>query len=86
MYIIFGSDACTYCKQASALLDAKGLQYLYLDISKIHEGATTNRDLLFQMMKERDLPLPRSIPQIFKQDEKGVLYVGGFTELKKSLE
>lgn len=89
-YIIFGRNqpVCTYCKQACALLDAKGLEYDYKDINEPSKCGdfSLNRDMLFQMMTERDLPLPRSIPQIFKQDENGVVYVGGFTELKKSLE
>lgn len=88
-YIVFGGEGCSYCKQAVALLESKGLSYDYSDVRQsppLTEGITY-RDVLFQMMTERDLPLPRSIPQIFlDKGDEGVEYIGGFTELKKSLQ
>jgi len=79
-YIVFGGDGCTYCKQAVALLGSKGLVYVYKDVYKQED-----KDDLLSMMEQCNQPVPRSIPQIFKESDSGLEYIGGFTQLKSSL-
>ena len=94
MYTIYGGANCTYCKQAVALLEMKGLDLQYKDIYDELEGdgcssctaTRTVRDELFELAQNMNLPLPRSIPQIFLDAVDDFVYVGGFSELKKSLE
>jgi len=93
MYTIYGGANCTYCKQAVALLEMKGLGFQYKDIYEDVEDVgsscadtRTVRDELFELAQNMNLPLPRSIPQIFLDAGDGFVYIGGFTELKKSLD
>lgn len=94
MYTIYGGANCTYCKQAVALLEMKGLDFQYKDIYDDVEGdgdsncaaTRTVRDELFELAHNMNIPLPRSIPQIFLDAGDDFVYIGGFTELKKSLE
>lgn len=93
MYTIYGGANCTYCKQAVALLEMKGLDFQYKDIyDEVEDGGSicaatrTVRDELSELAQNMNLPLPRSIPQIFLDSENDFVYIGGFTELKKSLE
>lgn len=87
MYTVYGGANCTYCKQAVALLEMNGLDFQYKDVyDKVQSGEGTYRDELFEIIKDMELPLPRSIPQIFLDAGGDFVYIGGFTELKKSLE
>lgn len=79
-FIIYSRDNCTYCEQSKNLLSQKGLVFEEMKI-----GQDISRDDFFLLYQERDLPLPRTVPQIFFEDESGVTYVGGFDQLKKYL-
>lgn len=81
MYLIYGKDNCTYCVQSEELLKSKGQSYKSF---KIGEDITMEDFVL--LFSERDLPRPRTAPQVFLQDENGVQYVGGFTQLKEMLD
>ena len=65
-YEIFGKEDCRYCTQAKELLDAKGINYNYIDIT--HNVGIQNK------MKDNGL---RSVPQIWKDG----FHIGGYTEL-----
>jgi glutaredoxin 3 len=69
--IIWSKNNCSYCDQAKALLNSKGIQF---EEKKIGEGWT--REQLLEAV-----PTARTVPQIFLGEE----YVGGFTELKQKL-
>jgi len=69
--IVWSKDACSFCVQAKALLESKGIEY---EERNINEGYTKEQLL-------ESVPTARTLPQIFLDDE----YVGGFTELKKKL-
>jgi glutaredoxin 3 len=69
--IVWSKDQCTYCVQAKALLDARGIDY-------------EERNIMQDWTKEQLLeavPTARTLPQIFLDNE----YVGGFTELRQRL-
>ena len=69
--VVWGKYHCTFCDQAKALLDSKGIPY---EERKIDDGYT--REELLEAV-----PTARTVPQIFLDDE----YVGGFNELKTKL-
>ena len=70
--ILWSKYHCPYCDQARALLEQRGIEY---EERKIGDG-WTREDLLAAV------PLARSVPQIFLDEE----YIGGFTELKRRLQ
>ena len=69
--IVWSKDQCTFCDQAKALLEMKGIEYEVRNI--MHDW--TREQLL------EAVPTARTVPQIFLDDE----YVGGFQELRKRL-
>ena len=69
--IVWSKYQCTFCDQAKALLESKGISY---EERKIGDGYT--REELLEAV-----PTARTVPQIFLDDE----YVGGFNELKTKL-
>ena len=70
--IIWSKDNCSFCVQAKALLESKGIEFEERNIS---EGTWTKEQLL------EAVPTARTMPQIFVDDT----HVGGFTELRKFL-
>ena len=70
--IIWSKENCSYCVQAKNLLKLKDIAYEERNIST---GDWTKEQLL------EAVPTARTLPQIFLDDT----YVGGFTELKKTL-
>ena len=70
--ILWSKYHCPYCDQARALLEQRSIEY---EERKIGDG-WTREDLLAAV------PLARSVPQIFLDEE----YIGGFTELKRRLQ
>jgi glutaredoxin len=69
--IVWSKYQCTFCDQAKALLESKGIPF---EERKIGDGFT-KEELL------EAVPTARSVPQIFLDDE----YIGGFNELRKKL-
>ena len=70
---IYGTESCTYCKQAVKLCESKSIQYDYIDVgTEVSLGKLTDR------MGFR----PRTVPQIFVDNN----YVeGGYNGLKQVL-
>jgi glutaredoxin 3 len=69
--IVWSKDQCTYCVQAKALLEARGIDY---------EERNIMQDWTREQLLEA-VPTARTLPQIFLDNE----YVGGFTELRQRL-
>lgn len=69
--VIYGKPGCSYCKMATALFDARNIDYKYVDIVELGKTAAevTGR------------PDVRSLPQIYIDGE----YIGGFDEAYKYL-
>ena len=88
MFIVYGGEKCSYCTKAKMLLDMREKDYQYYDIydqcNEAEEGVTY-RDQLFTLMQGMELPLPRSIPQIFVVNGSEMEYIGGFDNLKEYL-
>lgn len=70
--IIWSKENCPYCLQAKALLKQKNIE---VEERNISQGDWTKEQLL------EAVPTARTLPQIFLDDN----YIGGFTELKKTL-
>jgi glutaredoxin len=70
---IYGTESCTYCKQAVSLCEANAIEYNYVDV-----GNPTNLQGLTERMGVR----PRTVPQIFLD---GAYLPGGFNGLKQEL-
>lgn len=73
-YTIYGKPNCPYCESAKDLLDNKGLDYEYIDITV--EGINA-----VELAKLVNQDVVKTVPQIITEDT----YIGGFTELRKSL-
>jgi glutaredoxin 3 len=70
--VVWSKDACPFCVQAKALLEARGIEYEERNISK-----NWTREQLLEAV-----PDARTLPQIFLDEQ----HVGGFTELRKHLQ
>ena len=76
MITIYGKEGCTFCDQAKALCESKGVGFKYLTL-----GVDYERESFIQMMQDEYNIMPRTMPQIVDGD----VYIGGFTELKNKL-
>jgi glutaredoxin 3 len=69
--IVWSKDACPFCVQAKALLEARGIEYEERNVSK-----NWTREQLLEAV-----PNARTLPQIFLDDQ----HIGGFTDLRSLL-
>ena len=69
--VVWSKYHCTFCDQAKALLNQKGIPF---EERKIGDGWTTEELL-------EAVPTARTVPQIFLNEE----YIGGYTELVNRL-
>jgi glutaredoxin len=70
--IVWSKENCSYCLQAKALLESRGIKF---------EERNVNKDWTREQLLEA-VPTARTLPQIFLDDK----LVGGFTELRKHLQ
>ena len=70
--LVWSKNGCTFCTQAKALLESKGIEFEERNIS-----ADWTREQLLEAV-----PTARTLPQIFLDDN----YIGGFTELRQHLQ
>lgn len=75
-YKIFGKPACVFCAAAVDLLNARGIQYEYINV--LEDPAS------LALMRARNFT---TVPQIYQyqMDDTGEIHIGGFTELKAYL-
>jgi glutaredoxin 3 len=69
--IVWSKDACPFCVQAKALLEARGIEF---------EERNVSRDWTREQLLEA-VPNARTLPQIFLDDR----HIGGFTDLRSHL-
>ena len=69
---VWSKNACTFCTQAKALLESRGIEF---------EERNINTEWTREQLLEA-VPTARTLPQIFLGDN----YIGGFTELRKHLQ
>lgn len=75
MFTIYSTETCTYCKQAKALLDRKGLAYTEV---------TLNADNLDEFSKKTNGA--KTVPQIFYHDGDTTKHIGGYSDLMPFVE
>lgn len=68
---IYTKDACPYCVQAKNLFKSKGWEYTEHYINE------DNRTMLLEELTTRIGVTPRTVPQIFIDDQT----IGGYTDL-----
>jgi glutaredoxin 3 len=69
--VVWSKDACPFCVQAKALLEARGIEYEERNVSK-----NWTREQLLEAV-----PNARTLPQIFLDNQ----HIGGFTDLRAHL-
>jgi glutaredoxin 3 len=69
--IVWSKDACPFCVQAKALLEARGIEF---------EERNVSRDWTREQLLEA-VPTARTLPQIFLDG----WHIGGFTDLRSHL-
>jgi len=81
MITIYSKPSCTFCDQAKALLNSKGIEFkeLILDVGQEQDPSKTYVSVA--SLKDR-VPTARTVPQIFNDD----YHIGGYTELRQFLE
>jgi glutaredoxin len=70
--VVWSKDACPFCVQAKALLEARGIEYEERNVSK-----DWTREQLLEAV-----PNARTLPQIFLDE----VHIGGFTDLRSHLQ
>jgi glutaredoxin len=69
--IVWSKDACPFCVQAKALLEARGIEFEERNVS-----TDWTREQLLEVV-----PNARTLPQIFLDEQ----HIGGFTDLRAHL-
>jgi len=69
--VVWSKDACPFCVQAKALLEARGIEFEERNVSK-----DWTREQLLEAV-----PDARTLPQIFLDQQ----YIGGFNDLRVHL-
>ena len=69
--VVWSKDACPFCVQAKALLEAQGIEY---------EERNVSQDWTREQLLEA-VPDARTLPQIFLDGQ----HIGGFTDLRSHL-
>lgn len=73
MYKVYGRVSCSWCQRAKDLLKEKGLAFEYIGLD---DPAT------LMSFFEQHPTVPRTVPQIFKDED----YIGGYNDLRASLK
>ena len=80
MFTVYSKPACTYCDQAKALLEAKGLQFRVINLD-VGQPKIPGEKYVAREAFIKAWPSQRTLPLIMRDEQ----YVGGFIELKSSL-
>jgi glutaredoxin len=78
-YVVIGTPVCGYCRQAKSVLEMNKLEYDYKCLTEV---APAEQDRLMKVAGQEF----RTVPQIFTVEGDDWSYVGGYTELAKSLK
>jgi glutaredoxin len=73
VYVVYGADNCKYCKETRDLLNSRGVEYVYRDITLVK---TETMDRLASQTGNQ-----RTVPLIFKNN----IFIGGYTQLENEL-
>lgn len=78
-YVVIGSPTCGYCRQAKSVLEMHKLEYDYKCLTEV---APAEQDRLMKVAGQEF----RTVPQIFTVEGDDWSYIGGFTDLAKTLK
>ena len=80
MFTIYSKPGCSYCDQAKALLESKGLAY---QVKELDVGQVKVPGVEYYTIAQLQALVPgaRTVPQIFEVER----LIGGFTALKQKL-
>lgn len=83
-YYVYSKSNCTYCDQAKALLESKGLDF---EVIMLDEGQPQAEGTQYISREEllTIFPHARTMPQINRRDGTVTTYIGGYKELKNEL-
>ena len=78
MYEIYGAPNCTYCEKAKWLMEHNGVEYNYIDVSRLGE----------QKAFFTKFPNVRTVPQIiYDGSDRGYpVHIGGYDQLVEWFE
>lgn len=83
-FTVYSKPNCTYCDQAKALLEQKGLEFeiIMLDVGQPKDAGVSYilREQVLQLF-----PTARTMPQVTVTGADGVTHIGGFSELRQYL-
>lgn len=81
MITVYGKPGCTFCDQAKALSQTRGLDYHYIELDvgqpKKLDGEYISRDDFMMLFPEA-----RAVPQILVND----VHIGGYLEFQNYLK
>ena len=81
MITVYGKPGCTFCEQAKALSQTRGLDYHYIELDvgqpKKLDGEYISRDDFMMLFPEA-----RAVPQILVDD----VHIGGYQEFRNYLK
>lgn len=76
MFIIHSKPNCQFCTRAKLLLTQRGLPFEEIDVS-----SDAAKQAMLERIAASGNPPPRTVPQIFNDEE----YIGGYDQLVQRL-
>ena len=76
MYKVYGLINCNYCKNATLLLQANGLTYVYFSLDK-------SEDMLNEIKQKHNW---RTVPLVILDGQDGEQFIGGYDDLRKHIQ
>lgn len=76
MLTVFSKENCVQCVSLENLLKSNGKEYVTKKL-----GVDFNREDLVELFNKLEMPLPRSFPLLFKEEE----FVGTLNDAKRAL-
>ena len=80
MFTIYSKPNCTYCDQAKALLNSRGIEYDE-KIIDVGQPKVEGKEYVTVAQLKEVVPTATTVPQILKGDT----LIGGFTQLRQHL-
>lgn len=77
-YLVIGKEGCSYCTKAKELLELCDAEYEYRDVQQVNSSDVAKLEALAKQEF-------RTVPQIFRLVDDKLTYVGGYSELSKTI-
>lgn len=79
-YTVYGKEACPFCDNTKAILSNRDKDFSYKQLDVDY-----SREELFDIFASKFDITPRTFPQIILTTEIGDTYIGGFDNLRATL-